>query len=76
VTLRLRASSSTRVAPSRAANGRTAARAPTVPRIMKRFTPAVQRIILAFTTGLFLACAAQVSAQPGGLASTFESVAP
>ena len=43
---------------------------------MKRFTPAVQRIILAFTTGLFLACAAQVSAQPGGLASTIESVAP
>jgi len=44
---------------------------------MKRLTPAVQRIILAFTTGLFLACAAQVSAQGnGGLASTFETVAP
>ena len=33
---------------------------------MKRFTPAVQRLILAFTTGLFLACAAHVSGQPGG----------
>jgi hypothetical protein len=47
-----------------------------VPDIMKRLTPAVQRIILAFTTGLFLACAAQVSAQGGGLSSTFETVAP
>ena len=43
---------------------------------MKRITPAVQRIILAFTTGLFLACAAQVSAQTGGLSSAFETVAP
>jgi hypothetical protein len=43
---------------------------------MKRFTPAVQRIILAFPTGLFLACAAQVSAQPGGLASSFQTAAP
>jgi hypothetical protein len=43
---------------------------------MKRFTPAVQRIILAFTTGLFLACAAQVSAEGGGLSSTLEIVAP
>lgn len=47
------------------------------PDIMKRLTPAVQRIILAFTTGLFLACAAQVSAQDsGGFASTFQTVAP
>ena len=30
---------------------------------MRKFTPAVQRLILAFTTGLFLACAAHVSAQ-------------
>ena len=28
---------------------------------MKKLTPAVQRLILAFTTGLFLACAAHVS---------------
>jgi hypothetical protein len=26
----------------------------------------VQRVILAFTTGLFLACSAQIAAQPGG----------
>jgi hypothetical protein len=43
---------------------------------MKRFTPAAQRIILAFTTGLFLACAAQVSAQPGGFSSSIQSVTP
>jgi len=43
---------------------------------MKRLTPAVQRIILAFTSGLFLACAALVSAQTGGLSSSFETVAP
>ena len=30
---------------------------------MRKLTPAVQRLILAFTTGLFLACAAHVSAQ-------------
>ena len=30
---------------------------------MKKLTPAVQRLILAFTTGLFLACAAHVSGQ-------------
>lgn len=30
---------------------------------MQKFSPAVQRLILAFTTGLFLACAAHVSAQ-------------
>jgi hypothetical protein len=44
--------------------------------MMKRFSPAAQRIILAFTTGLFLACAAQVSGQSGGLSSTIQSVAP
>lgn len=27
----------------------------------------IQRAILAFTTGLFLACSAQIAAQPGGL---------
>jgi hypothetical protein len=32
---------------------------------MKKLTPAVQRLILAFTTGLFLACAAHVSGQAG-----------
>ena len=30
---------------------------------MQKLSPAVQRLILAFTTGLFLACAAHVSAQ-------------
>ena len=30
---------------------------------MKKLTPAIQRLILAFTTGLFLACAAHVSGQ-------------
>jgi hypothetical protein len=30
---------------------------------MQKLTPAVQRLILAFTTGLFLACAAHVSAK-------------
>jgi hypothetical protein len=33
---------------------------------MPKFTPTVQRLILAFTTGLFLACAAHVSGEPGG----------
>jgi hypothetical protein len=31
--------------------------------IMQKLTPTVQRLILAFTTGIFLACAAHVSAQ-------------
>jgi hypothetical protein len=43
---------------------------------MKKFTPAVQRLVLAFTTGLFLACAAHVSAQSGGLSSAVQSVSP
>ena len=30
---------------------------------MPKLSPAVQRLVLAFTTGLFLACAAHVSAQ-------------
>jgi hypothetical protein len=34
--------------------------------IMRKLTPAVQRLILAFTTGLFLACAAHVSGQGAG----------
>ena len=46
------------------------------PIIMKKLTPAVQRIILAFTTGLFLACAASVSGQSNGFASSIQSVAP
>jgi hypothetical protein len=33
--------------------------------VMPKLTPTVQRLILAFTTGLFLACAAHVSAEPG-----------
>ena len=40
---------------------------------MKKLTPAVQRLSLAFTTGLFLACAAHVSGQGAG---TVEIVAP
>lgn len=36
---------------------------------MPKFTPAVQRIILVFTTGFFLACAAEVSGQGGGLSA-------
>ncbi|HEX9484002.1 MAG TPA: hypothetical protein VF929_05455 [Gemmatimonadaceae bacterium] len=31
---------------------------------MPKLSPTVQRLILAFTTGLFLACAAHVSSQP------------
>lgn len=30
---------------------------------MQKLTPAIQRLILAFTTGLFLACAAHVSGE-------------
>jgi hypothetical protein len=30
---------------------------------MPKFSPTVQRLILAFTTGFFLACAAKVSAE-------------
>jgi hypothetical protein len=36
---------------------------------MPKVPPNVQRLILAFTTGLFLACAAGVSGQSGGLSS-------
>lgn len=43
---------------------------------MKKLSPAVQRLVLAFTTGLFLACASQVSAQGGGFSSAIQSVAP
>lgn len=43
---------------------------------MKKFTPAVQRIILAFTTGLFLACAAKVSGESNGFSTSIQSVAP
>jgi hypothetical protein len=42
---------------------------------MRKFSPTVQRIILAFTTGLFLACAAQVSGQGQGF-SVSSSAAP
>ncbi|MEP7000117.1 MAG: hypothetical protein ABI969_06545 [bacterium] len=40
---------------------------------MPKFTQTVQRLILAFTTGLFLACAAGVSQQSGGLSSVVEA---
>jgi hypothetical protein len=30
---------------------------------MQKLSPALQRLIMAFTTGLFLACSAHVSAQ-------------
>ena len=40
---------------------------------MKKLTPAVQRLILAFTTGLFLACAAHVS---GRQAAPLAEMAP
>ena len=36
---------------------------------MPKPTPALQRLILAFTTGLFLACAAQVSQEDNGFAA-------
>ena len=36
---------------------------------MPKYSPSVLRLFLAFTTGLFLACAAHVSGQSGGLAS-------
>ena len=37
---------------------------------MPKLSPTVQRLILAFTTGLFLACAARVSGQSASLAPT------
>jgi hypothetical protein len=40
---------------------------------MPKISPTVQRLILAFTTGLFLACAAGVSSQGGGLSSVVSS---
>lgn len=36
---------------------------------MPKLSPTVQRLILAFTTGFFLACAANVSGEKGGIAS-------
>lgn len=36
---------------------------------MRKLSPTAQRLILAFTTGLFLACAAHVSSAPGGLSA-------
>jgi hypothetical protein len=36
---------------------------PAAPALMHKIPSSVQRLILAFTTGLFLACAAHVSAQ-------------
>ena len=41
---------------------------------MPKLSPTVQRLILAFTTGFFLACAAHVSGQNASLAPT--SLAP
>ena len=40
---------------------------------MPKIPPTVQRLILAFTTGLFLACAAGVSGQSGGLSSVMSA---
>jgi hypothetical protein len=40
---------------------------------MPKLSPTVQRLILAFTTGLFLACAAHVSQQPGGMSSAMST---
>ncbi|CAN5324051.1 hypothetical protein BH09GEM1_BH09GEM1_33450 [soil metagenome] len=40
---------------------------------MRKIPTTVQRLILAFTTGLFLACAAGVSSQSGGLSSALSS---
>jgi hypothetical protein len=40
---------------------------------MPKLSPTVQRLLLAFTTGLFLACAAHVSAQPGGISSALST---
>ena len=37
---------------------------------MPKLSHAIQRIILAFTTGLFLACAAEVSHESNGFAAT------
>jgi hypothetical protein len=41
--------------------------------VMPKLSPTVQRLILAFTTGLFLACAAHVSTQPGGMSSAMST---
>ena len=38
-----------------------------ISRHMPKLSSTVQRLILAFTTGIFLACAAHVSSQPAGL---------
>jgi hypothetical protein len=40
---------------------------------MPKLSPTVLRLVLAFTTGLFLACAVHVSSQPGGLSSVTTS---
>lgn len=72
----VRVSSFLQTSNSRPAIGEYHDRRAALPRIMKRLTPAVQRIILAFTTGLFLACAAQVSGERGGFSTTVESFAP
>jgi hypothetical protein len=42
---------------------------------MKKLSPSAQRLILAFTTGLFLACAAHVSSTDAGSIS-IGAVAP
>ena len=50
---------------ARCRSGTAAPALPTAPpqRFMQKLPSTVQRLILAFTTGLFLACAAHVSAQ-------------
>ena len=47
---------------------------PAAPDLMHKLPMTVQRLILAFTTGLFLACAAHVSAQ--GDTIPFSSIEP
>lgn len=37
---------------------------------MKNLSPTLQRLVLAFTTGLFLSCAAHVSGQSEGTLSS------
>ena len=43
---------------------------------MQKITPTVQRLIMAFTTGLFLACSAHVSAKDAQTTSVGAFVTP
>ena len=48
---------------------------PAAPDFMNKLPMTVQRLILAFTTGLFLACASQVSGDATGATSVSSSFA-